>query len=106
MGHAFLQVQSGNALQVIAYGLRVLLTLSRSDLRDLTEARCAVSAFLTRLSVFFCRFSAVRILSSRRSTARSTFCAAATLAAGGVAEDRLPPAPRLAAAGLELCDRV
>ena len=84
---------------------RVLLTLSRSVLRDLTVPRCALMVFFSRLSDFLCRFTALRRVSSRRSTVRNTFCAAATLEAGGVA-DRLPRAPRSAVAVLALRDRV
>ena len=84
---------------------RVLLTLSRSVLIDLTVPRCALMVFFSRLSDFLCRFTALRRVSSRRSTVRNTFCAAATLDAGGVA-DRLPRAPRLAVAVSALRDRV
>jgi hypothetical protein len=59
--------------------------------------RCVLAAFFNCLSDFFCRLKAVRRLSSRRATARSTFCAAATLAVGGVCADVL----RLAAGLLE-----
>jgi hypothetical protein len=78
--------------------IRALLTLSRSAFSDLTVPRCVLAAFFNCLSVFFCRLRAARSLSSRRATARSTFCAAATLAAGGVCADVL----RLAAGLLEL----
>jgi hypothetical protein len=79
--------------------IRVLLTLSRSAFSDLTVPRCVLAAFFNCLSDFFCRPKAARSLSSRRATARSTFCAAATLAAaGGVCADAL----RLALGLLEL----
>src|ERR1700744_4327139 len=78
--------------------IRALLTLSRSAFSDLTVPRCVLAAFFNCLSVFFCRLRAARSLSSRRATARSTFCAAATLAAGGVCADVL----RLAAGLLAL----
>ena len=79
--------------------LRVLLTLSRSVFRDLTVPRCPLSVFFSCLSDFLCRFTALRRVSSRRSTVRNTFCAAVALAAGEVA-DRLPLALRLAVAVL------
>ena len=50
--------------------LRVLLTLSRSVLRDLTMPRCALMVFFSCLSDFLCRFTALRRVSSRRSTVR------------------------------------
>lgn len=66
---------------------------------------CAAVAYLSCLSVFFCRFSALRGESSRRSTVRNTFSAAATLAAGGVAGDRLLVTARFAVAGFGLRGR-
>ena len=47
-------------------------------------ARWAVTFFANALAAFLYLFSAARSVFSRRSTVRSTFCAAATLAAGGV----------------------
>ncbi len=44
-------------------------------------------ALFSAFNVFLCRLSAVRSEFSRRSTVRRTFCAAATLAAGGVSAD-------------------
>ena len=82
---------------------RVLLTLSRSVLRDLTVPRCALMVFFSRLSDFLCRFTALRRVSSRRSTVRNTFCAAATLDAGGVA-DRLPRGAALGCRGHRRCE--
>jgi hypothetical protein len=89
-----------------ARGLAGLADLSRSVLRALTVPRCAVVSFSSCLSIFFCRFRALRSVSSRRSTVRNTFCAAATLAARGVAADRLLLAARLAAPGVELSGRL
>lgn len=79
--------------------LRVFLTLASSFFRDFTVPRCPLSVFFSCLSDFLFRFTALRRVSSRRSTARNTFCAAVTLAAGEVA-DRLPLALRLAVAVL------
>jgi hypothetical protein len=67
--------------------------------------RCSLSVFFSCLSDFLCRLTALRRVSSRRSTVSSTFCAAATLAVGGVA-DRFPLALRFAVAVLALRDRV
>jgi Domain of unknown function (DUF4442) len=79
--------------------LRVFLTLASSVFRDFTVSRCPLSVFFSCLSDFLFRFTALRRVSSRRSTARNTFCAAVALAAGEVA-DRLPLALRLAVAFL------
>jgi hypothetical protein len=78
------------------------VTLSRSAFRDLTVPRCDFESFFNCLSAFFCRLKAARRLSSRRAIVRSTFCAAATLPAGGVCADEL----RFAAGLFELCARL
>ena len=74
--------------------LRDLRTFFRSDFRVLTVPRLFLVAFLSRLSVFLCRCSADCSDFSRRSTVAKTFCAAATVAIGGVEVGRVlrPPA--------------
>ena len=86
--------------------LRVLLTLFRSVLRDLTVPRCVATSFLSCLSVFFCCFNARRSASSRRLTVLSIFCAAATLLAAWVPPGCVSPPLRLAVFGREVLDRV
>ena len=70
---------------------------------DCDVVRCG--GLLELFECFFCRFSALRGESSRRSTVRNTFSAAAALAAGGVAGDRLLVTARFALAGFGLRGR-
>ena len=67
---------------------------------DCDVVRCG--GLLELFECFFCRFSALRGESSRRSTVRNTFSAAATLAAGGVAGDRLLVTARFCARRLRI----
>ena len=67
--------------------LRVFPTFLRSAFRDVTVSRWLAALSFSAFNVFLCRLSAVRSEFSRRSTVHRTFCAAATLAAGGVSAD-------------------
>lgn len=77
---------------------RVFFTFFSSLFSDFTVSPCAVAFLVSCCSVFFCRLSAARRVPSFRSTERRTFCAAATLAAGGAlrVDVSAAAAPRLA----------